>query len=98
MYIYIYVYTSIDASVCTSHIHRRQWTATCGDVMQMAAQRHTFLRGSIRILLLAADGYPAVEHDRVRVEHVLRPRLELECSTRLHTRVLDQLSGCGTEL
>ena len=50
------------------------------------------------MLLLAADGDPGVEHDRVRIEDVLRMRLELESSAGFDTGVPDQSRGCGPEL
>ena len=74
-----------------------QRNATDGDAMRLATHTQTFFRCSISILLLAADGDPGVEHDRVRIEHVLRRRLEVEGSAGLDTSVLDQSRGCGPE-
>ena len=75
-----------------------QWNATDGDAMRPATHEQAFFRCSVSILLLAADRDPGVEHDRVRIEHVLRRRLELEGSAGLDTGVLDQSRGCGPEL
>ena len=74
-----------------------QWNATDGDAMRPATHEQAFFRCSVSILLLAADRDPGVEHDRVRIEHVLRRRLEVEGSAGLDTRVLDQSRGCGPE-
>ena len=75
-----------------------QWNATDGDAMRPATHEQAFFRCSVSILLLAADSDPGVEHDRVRIEHVLRRRLELESSAGLDTGVPDQSRGCGPEL
>ena len=75
-----------------------QWNATAGDAMRPATHDQAFFRCSVSILLLAADRDPGVEHDRVRIEHVLRLLLELESAAGLDTGVLDQSGGCGPEL
>ena len=74
-----------------------QRTAINGDVVQLTTHGHIFFRCRVSILLLAADGDTGVEHDRVRIEHVLRQRLELDGSAGVDTRVLDQFRGGGPE-
>ena len=74
-----------------------QRTAINGDVVQLPTHSHTFFRCRVSILFLAADGDTGVKHDRVRIEHVLRQRLELEGSAGLDTRVPDQCRGGGPE-
>ena len=65
-----------------------------GDVIVSTHIGDTFLGGSIGIGLLPELKTPGVEHDLIRIKHVLRRRVELQYDTRVPTSVVDEALGC----